>query len=62
MPTITEINSACFCAPIAFTLPLIYHYRLIEKNKCHMALIIGTIILCLFLFTMIWVDKYILEE
>jgi len=24
-------------------------------------MIIGTIVLCVFLFTMIWVDKYILE-
>ena len=58
IPTVIELNAAMCCAPIAFTLPVIYHYKLMEKNKCHLAMIIGTIILAVFLVTMIFVEMF----
>lgn len=44
-----ELMNACSCAPLAFTLPALFDYKLEGGNKCHLVITIVTTILAVFM-------------
>mmetsp|Transcript_17803 Transcript_17803/g.22410 ORF Transcript_17803/g.22410 Transcript_17803/m.22410 type:complete len:301 (-) Transcript_17803:58-960(-) len=56
IPLFIEFVGSATCAPLAYSLPALFHYKLEGGNKCHLAIFITTVILAIFLVTMIFVD------
>jgi len=46
-----EVIAAATCSPLAFTLPALFHYKLIRKSKLNLFIVISTILLTIFMVT-----------
>jgi len=46
-----ELVAASTCSPLAFTLPALFHYKLIRKSKLNLTIVIATILLTIFMVT-----------
>jgi len=46
-----EVIAASTCSPLAFTLPALFHYKLMGGNKAHLFIAIATTILTIYMVT-----------
>lgn len=44
-----DVVAAATCSPLAFSLPAIFHYKLMGKNKWHLFICIVTVALAIFM-------------
>ena len=44
-----EIVAAATCCPLAFTLPALFHYKLMGGSKLNLAIVICTLVLTVFM-------------
>lgn len=44
-----EVIAAATCCPLAFTLPALFHYKLMGQNKSNMVIVICTLVLTVFM-------------